>query len=72
MSVELSPSLVTIADALIARSNGRHDADFVRGLVAQVAAGFEEAFVRDYVDVLIAKEAADELRRLDGLLAIAS
>jgi len=65
--VELDSKLVPIADSLISRSNGAYDAAFVRGLVAQIAADFDGVPVRDYVDVLIAKEAMDEMRRLNAL-----
>ena len=65
--VELDSKLVPIADSLISRSNGAYDTTFVRGLVAQIAAEFEDVPVRDYVDVLIAKEAMDEMRRLNAL-----
>lgn len=69
---ELDPRLEPIAKALIGRSNGRCDPTFVRGLVANIAAEFEGVRVRDFVDVLVAKEAADELRRLDALQTISS
>jgi hypothetical protein len=70
--VELDPKLVPIADSLIGRSNGAYDSDFVRDLVAHIAAEFDDVPVRDYVEVLIAKEATDEMRRLNALLARAS
>jgi hypothetical protein len=63
----LSQRVAPIAEALIARSNGKYDAEYLRRLVAEVAAGFEGAPVQDYVDVLVSKQATDELRRLDGL-----
>jgi hypothetical protein len=66
----LSPRMTPIADALIARSNGRYDAEFLRILVANVATEFDGARVQDYIDVLVAKEAADQLRKLDGLTPI--
>jgi hypothetical protein len=56
-----------IAQSLVARSNGAHDASFVKDLVARIAAEFDDVPVRDYVEVLVAKEAADELRRLQAL-----
>ena len=64
---ELSPRMSPIADALIARSNGKFDAEFLRIVVANVANEFEGARVQDYVEVLVAKEAADQLRDLDAL-----
>ncbi|HEY4333234.1 MAG TPA: hypothetical protein VGM78_11715 [Ilumatobacteraceae bacterium] len=67
-----STQLTLIADSLIARSNGTYDADFVRNLVYHVAEEFDGAPVRDYIEVLVAKEAADELRKLDALRPIAS
>jgi hypothetical protein len=66
----LSERMSPIADALIARSNGKYDAEFLRILVANVATEFEGARVQDYLEVLVAKEAADELRKLDGLRPI--
>lgn len=56
-----------IADALIARSNGKFDAEFLRIVVANVANEFEGARVQDYVEVLVAKEATDQPRDLDAL-----
>jgi hypothetical protein len=70
LSAVLSPRLSPIADALIARSNGRYDDEFLRILVANVANEFEGARVQDYIEVLVAKRAADELRRLQGLRSI--
>ena len=70
MSAVLSPRLSTIADALIAKSNGRYDDEFLRILVANVANEFEGAHVQDYIEVLVVKRAADELRRLQGLRQI--
>lgn len=64
---ELSPRMSPIADALIARSNGKFDAEFLRIVVANVANEFEGARVQDYVEVLVAKEATDQLRDLDAL-----
>jgi hypothetical protein len=68
----LSPRMSPIADALIARSNGKYDDEFLRILVANVANEFEGARVQDYLEVLVAKEAADALRKLDGLKAISA
>jgi len=70
--VELDSKLVPIADSLISRSNGSYDDSFVRDLVAQIAAEFEDVPVRDYVDVLIAKEAMDAMRRLNALNLVTS
>ena len=68
MSAEvLTARMTPIADALIARSNGKYDAEFLRILVANVASEFEGARVQDYLEVLVAKEAADALRKLDAL-----
>ncbi len=63
----LSTRMTPIADALIARSNGKFDEAFLRMLVANVATEFEGARVQDYVEVLVAKEATDQLRQLDAL-----
>ena len=62
-----NPRVSPIVDDLVARSNGRYDVEFLRILVANVATEFEGARVQDFVEVLIAKQAADELRRLDAL-----
>ncbi len=67
-----NPRMSTIVDDLVARSNGRFDVEFVRILVANVATEFEGARVQDYLEVLVAKQAADELRRLDALHHVAS
>ena len=63
----LSKRMTPVADALIARSNGKFDEEFLRILVANVATEFEGARVQDYIEVLVAKEAADQLRQLDAL-----
>jgi hypothetical protein len=68
----LSPRLSPIADALIARSNGKYDAEFLRILVANVATEFEGARIQDYIEVLVAKEAADAMRKIDALRPISS
>ena len=68
----LSPRMSPIADALIARSNGKFDAEFLRIVVANVANEFEGARVQDYIEVLVAKEAADALRKLDALRPLAA
>jgi len=67
VSAVLSPRLSPIADALIAKSNGKYDDQFLRIVVANVAIEFEGARVQDYIEVLVAKQAADELRKLDAL-----
>jgi hypothetical protein len=71
-TLELDPKFAPIIERLVARSNGAYDADFVRDLVEHVAEEFKGAPVQDYVHVLVAKEAADELRRLHALNTIAS
>ena len=63
----LSARMSPIADALIARSNGKYDAESLRSLVADLANEFEGARVQDYLEVLVTKEATDALRRLDAL-----
>ena len=60
------------AESLLAKSNGRYDQQFIEELVAQIARDFDSARFGDYVEVLIAKEAADELRRLRALTPVAS
>jgi hypothetical protein len=68
----LSERILPVADALIARSNGKYDEEFLRILVANVASEFEGARVQDYIEVLVAKEAADKMRQLDALRPITS
>lgn len=68
----LSTRMAPVADALIARSNGKFDEEFLRILVANVATEFEDARVQDYIEVLVAKEATDQLRQLDALRPITS
>jgi hypothetical protein len=68
----LSSRISPIADALIARSNGKFDEEFLRILVANVATEFEGARVQDYIEVLVTKQAMDELRRLDALQPVTS
>lgn len=70
MSAVLSARLSPIADALIAKSNGKYDDQFLRVVVATAANEFEGAPVQDYIEVLVAKKAADELRKLDALQSI--
>jgi hypothetical protein len=68
----LNPHLQFVAETLIARANGSVDAEFVHGLVADIARQFEDAPVRDFVPVLVAKEASARLRQLDAPRLIAS
>ena len=62
--------MAPIANAVIARSNGKYDEEFLRILVANVANQFEGARVQDYIEVLVAKESFDKLRSLDALAPI--
>jgi hypothetical protein len=64
MAPDETPHLERITDALITRSNGAFEPMLVRNLVAEIAATFDGVPVRDYLEVLIAKEAADRLRHL--------
>lgn len=68
----LNPHLQFVAETLIARANGSVDAEFVQDLVADIARQFEDAPVRDFVPVLVAKEASARLRQLDATRLIAS
>ena len=68
----LNSRLFPIVDDLLAKSNGRYDVEFVRILVANAAREFEGAPVQDYVELLVAKQAADELRKVDGLHHVTS
>jgi hypothetical protein len=66
-TTEMAERMSPIVDGLVARSNGKYDAEFLRILVANVANEFEGAHVQDYIEVLVAKQARDELRELGGL-----
>ena len=68
----LNPHLQFVAETLFARANGSVDAEFVHDLVADIARQFKDAPVRDYVPVLVAKEASAQLRRLDATRLITS
>jgi hypothetical protein len=61
------PDVAAITVAVMKRSYGRFDEAFVAELVAGLTAKFEGAPVQDFVEVLVIKEAMDELRRLDEL-----
>jgi hypothetical protein len=56
--------LEPIVDTLIVRAHGAIEPSFVRRLVAEIAATYDGVRVRDYLEVLIAKEATDRLRGL--------
>ena len=66
-SAVLSKRMSPVADALIAKSNGKYDPEAVRTLVAKVASEFDGARVQDYIEVLVTKQVADTLRKLDAL-----
>lgn len=68
----LNPHLQFVAETLIARANGSVDAEYVHDLVTDIARQFEDAPVRDFVPVLVAKEASARLRKLDATRLIAS
>ena len=61
-----------IVQDLMARSNGTFDEVFVQQLVLNIAAELEDTPVQDFVRILVAKEAADEMRRLRGLQTLSS
>ncbi len=67
-----NPRMAPIVDELVAKYRGRYDIEFLQILVANVATEFDGARVQDYVEVLVAKQAADELRRLDALHHVTS
>jgi hypothetical protein len=69
-TIEIDTRMSPIVEALVAKSNGKYDAEFLRILVANVATEFEGARVQDYIGVLVAKQATDELRRLQGLTTL--
>ena len=66
-TVALAHSIDSITKSLVKRCNDGYDEPFVRTLVDKVAQQYVDVPVRDYVEVLIAKEVTDELRRLNAL-----
>jgi Protein of unknown function (DUF3562) len=72
MSTKMDLRMSPVVQSLVAKSNGKYDAEFLKILVANVANEFEDARVQDYIEVLVAKQVNDELRRLDGLRLISS
>jgi hypothetical protein len=69
-TANVEPHLGPIVDSLIDRSDGTFEPTFVHNLVAEIAATFDGVRVRDYLEVLIAKEAADRLRRLQRVALV--
>jgi hypothetical protein len=66
-TAEMDARMSPIVEMLVAKSNGKYDAEFLRILVSNVANEFEGARVQDYLEVLVAKQAGDELRKLGAL-----
>lgn len=66
-TAEMDSRMSPIVEMLVAKSNGKYDAEFLRILVANIADEFEGSRVQDYLEVLVAKQAGDELRRLGAL-----
>jgi hypothetical protein len=66
-TTEMDERMSPIVDMLVAKSNGKYDAEFLRTLVGNVAHEFEGSRVQDYLEVLVAKQAGDELRKLGAL-----
>lgn len=71
-TAELGPKLVPVVNKLVAQSNGAYDTEFIRDLVLRIAADFDDAPVQDFLALLVAKEAGDELRHLHALNKLAS
>lgn len=59
------PNASSIVDTLLTRSSGRHDVETIRRLVTRFIAEFEDVPVKDFIAVLVAKRAMDELRAMD-------
>ncbi|HEX2785892.1 MAG TPA: hypothetical protein VHN36_20125 [Ilumatobacteraceae bacterium] len=68
----LDPKLAPVVDALIAGCGATFEPSFVRSLVVETAAEFDGVPVRDYVELLVTKQAADELRRLHAARCVGS
>lgn len=69
--VRMRHNLTPIVDSLVAASGGRHDVEFVRELVLEIASQFDDAPVQDYLEVLVAKEAAERFKRIHDLQPVA-
>jgi hypothetical protein len=67
MTTELNPHVASIVDVVMNRSHGCYGREFVRELVTEFVAEFDGAPVQDFIDVLVTKEAMDELRRLEAI-----
>jgi len=61
--LDLEPIVISLA----ARTTEQYDATFVRTVVEKTAHEFDNVRVRDFLPVLIAKESADELRRMGAI-----
>ncbi len=65
MTDEPNPHVAPIVDALIRESHDEKDPEVVREIVTRLVAEFDDAPVQAYVDVLVLKQATDELKGLD-------
>jgi hypothetical protein len=72
MTNELNRHVASIFDEVMTQSHDGYDSEFVRDLVTRLVSAFDGAPVQDYIDVLVLKQAKDELRRLHALQPIAA
>lgn len=72
MNSPINPHVAPVIEVLMKRSHGHFDEAFISDLVTCLTAEFDGAPVQDFVEVLVIKEAIDELRRLDEHRPIAS
>ena len=72
MNTTVNPHVAPVTEVVMQRSHGHFDEAFISDLVAGLTAEFDGAPVQDFVEVLVIKEAMDELRRLDELRLVAS
>ena len=71
MTDEVNPHIAPIVDELIKRSHDEDDPEIVRDVVTRLVAEFDGAPVQAYVDILVLKEATDELDDMDASRPIA-
>jgi len=72
MTATLHANDASIVAAVMNRYHGRHGRTFVGDLVDEYVQQFDGAPIQEYVEVLVIKEALDELRRLDGVGPVAN
>lgn len=71
MTNEPNPHVAPIVEELVKRSHEEDDPEIVGEIVTRLVAEFDGAPIQAYVDILVLKEAAEELESLDGEQPIA-